>query len=317
MVMQEMGLSRAKMQAMTFALVVANADQIIQVSDRRLTGWNGSVLTEASGKAGHLLCDDASVLYCFTGLATIRGFKTSTWLMEALQAASNKDARFRELIEHFAELATEHFRSDLDVLSAHVKHRRLTVMLCGYTANGHIVSALISNFQDFANFIDHPAAQQQFTVYCEQSKIPASENPTMIQAVGAFNAMTDVDERELRLLLDRRAPHAAIRAKAAAIVGEISDRHRSAGTVGKRLNTGRIDYLSPLFACAGYESDIVELEMPMLDMVDARTGSTGLLIGQVQLTAGVPIVYPVVHRSAPCPCGSGRKYMFCHRPRRQ
>lgn len=315
--MQEIELNCAKMQAMTFALVVANSDQIIQVSDGRLTGWDGSVLTEASGKAGHLLCDDASVLYSFTGLATIRGFKTSTWLMEALQAASKKDARFRELIDHFAKLATEHFRSDPDVLSAHVKYRRLTVMLCGYTANGHIVSALISNFQDFVNFIDYPDAQPQFTVYCEQSEMPASENPTMIQAVGAFNAMTNVDEQELRLLLERRAPHAAIRAKAAAIVAEISDRHRSAGTVGKRLNTGRIDYLCPVFAYAGYESNIVEQEMPMLDMVDARTGGTGLLIGQLQFTASLPIVHPVVHRNAPCPCGSGKKYRFCHRPRRQ
>ncbi|MDR7092799.1 YecA family protein [Hydrogenophaga laconesensis] len=302
---------------MTFALVVANADQIIQVSDRRLTGWDGSVLTEASGKAGHLLCDDASVLYCFTGLATIRGFNTSTWLMEALQAASKKNARFRELIEHFAELATEDFNSNPDVLSAHVKHRRLTVMLCGYTANAHIVSALISNFQDFVNFIDHPFAQPKFTVYCEQSRTPASDNPTMIQAVGAFNAMTDLDERELRVLLERRVSHSAIRAKAAAIVGDISDRHRSGGTVGKRLNTGRIDYLSPFSAHAGYESDIVEQEMPMLDMVDARTGGTGLLIGQIQLSTDVPVVYPVVHRNAPCPCGSGEKYRFCHRAYRQ
>lgn len=305
------------MRAMTFALVLANADQIIQVSDRRLTGWDGSVFTEASGKVGHLLCDDASVLYSFTGLATFRGFNTSTWLMEALQAAAKKDARFRELIEHFADLATEYFRSNPDVLSAPVKQRRLTVMLSGYTSRGHIVSALISNFQDFVNFIDHPAAQPQFTVHCELSNMPASENPTMIQAIGAFNAMTDVDERELRQLLEKRAPHAAIRAKATAIVGEISDRPRSAGTVGKRLNTGRIDYRSPLIACAGYESDIVEQGIPMLDMLDARTGGTDLLISQLQLTTDVPVVYPVVHRNALCPCGSGKKYRFCHRPRRQ
>lgn len=301
---------------MTFALVVANADQIIQVSDRRLTGWNGSVLTDASGKVGHIVCDDTSALYSFTGLATFRGFKTSSWLMEALQAAARKDARFRELIEHFADLATENFRSNPDVLSAPIKQRRLTVMLSGYTLHGHIVNALISNFQDFANFIDYPAAQPQFTVHCELSEMPASQNPTMIQAIGAFNAMTDADERELRKLLERRAPHTAIRAKAAAIVGDISDRPRSAGTVGKRLNTGRIDYLSPMVAYAGYESDIVEQGMPMLDMVDARTGGTDLLISELQLTADVPFVYPVVHRNALCPCGSGKKFRFCHRPRR-
>jgi hypothetical protein len=274
---------------LTFALLAANADQIIQVSDRRLTGWDGTVRTEASGKAGHLLCDDASVLYCFTGLATINGFKTSTWLMESLQAASRKDSRFLELIEHFAQLATEHFWSNPDVLSVHAQHRRLTVMLSGYTVDGFIVNALISNFQDFVKFVDHSAAQSQFTVYCEQTGTPASENPTIIQAVGAFDALTEADERELRRMLEKRAPHAAIRAKTAAIVAEISDRHRSAGTVGKRLNTGRIDYLSPMVASAGYESDIVEQLIPMLDMVDARTTSAGLF-------------WPI-DRSTPTSCG--------------
>jgi SEC-C motif len=302
---------------LTFALVAANADQIIQVSDRRLTGWDGAVLTEASGKAGHLLCDDASVLYCYTGLAIINGFKTSTWLMEALQAAAKKDARYRELVEHFAELATEHFWTNPDILSTDVRNRRLTVMLSGYTADGFIVNALISNFQDFVNFTNHPDAQPEFTVHCERSKTPAFDNPTMIQAVGAFNAMTETDERELRELLERRAPHAAIRAKAAAIVADISGRHRSRGTVGKRLNTGRLDYRSPFAAIAGYESDIVENEIAMLDMVDARTMSPGITIGQLQISAGVPVVYPAVHRNAPCPCGSGKKYKFCHRALRQ
>jgi AcrR family transcriptional regulator len=298
---------------LTFALVAANADQVIQVSDRRITGWNGDILTESSGKAGHLLCDDASVLYCYTGLAFINDFKASTWLMEALQAASSKDARFRELIEHFAEIATEKFRTNPDVLSLDVRNRKLTVMLSGYTRDGFITNALISNFQDFVNFTNHPVAQPGFTVHCERSNFPAPDNPTMIQAVGAFNAMTAADEQELRALLERRAPHAAIRAKAAAIVADISDRHRSGGTVGKRLNTGRLDFQSPLAAIAGYESDIVENELPMLDIVDGRSNSPGVVVGQLQISAAEPVVFPAVHRNAPCPCGSGKKYRFCHR----
>lgn len=298
---------------MTFALVAANADQIIQVSDRRLTSWNGSVLVEDSGKAGHLLCDDASVLYCYTGLATFRNFKTSIWLMESLQSASRKDSRFRELIEHFAELATEQFASNQDVLSAPIKQRRLTVMLSGYTASGHIMIALISNFQDFFNRVDHPEAQRKFTVYCEKSNMPATENPTLCQAIGAFGAATSTDEQELRKMLKERVHHQAITNKAVAIVTSISDRHRSGGTVGKRLNTGRIDYMSPSMAYAGYESDIVEDGMPLLDMVDGRTNGTGLLVAQTQLTADRSVIFPKVHRNAPCPCGSGKKYRLCHR----
>jgi hypothetical protein len=114
-------------------------------------------------------------------------------------------------------------------------------------------------------------------------------------------------------LLVIRAPYHAVRAKAAAIVANISDRQRSADTVGKRLNTARIDFKQPLMAIAGYESDIVENTIPMLDMVDGRTRGTGLLIGQPMLTAEHPVVFPKVHRNAPCPCGSGKKFRFCHR----
>ncbi|CAN7460538.1 SEC-C domain-containing protein [Variovorax sp. LjRoot130] len=303
---------------MTFALVAANADQIIQVSDRRLTGWNGGVLTEAAGKSGHLLCDDASALYCFTGLATIGDqFITSRWLMEALQAASKRNARFRELIEHFSEIATEQFRSNPVVLSAPPEHRRLTVMLTAYAADGFVFNALVSNFQDFINYVDHPTAQPKFTVYCWRSAVPAFSNPTVVQAIGAFSAMTEADEQAMRRLLEKRAPYAAIRQKAVDIVGSISDRHRSAGTVGKRMNTARIDSGAPMAAYSGYESDIVEQGLSVVDMVDGRTLGSGLLVGQIELTSEVPIVFPSVHRNAPCPCGSGKKFRFCHRPRSQ
>jgi len=298
---------------MTFALAAGNADQIIQVSDRRLTAWTGSVMTEAYGKGGHLLCDDASALYCFTGLAASRGFDTATWLMEALQAASVRDARFRELIEHFAEIATQRFLSDPDLLSAPVQHRWLTVMLTAYGANDTIYMVLISNFQDFINDIDHPEAQTKFTVYCESNAIPLSENPTLIQRVGAYSAMTATDEAELRFLLQERKPANAIRSKAVSIVDSIAGRHRAGGTVGRRLSFARIDRAAPHVPVVGYESDIVEHGMPMLSMVDARSNGLGLLIGEPRLSADGPVVFPNVHRNAPCPCGSGKKFRFCHR----
>jgi hypothetical protein len=300
---------------MTFVLVAANADQVIQVSDRQITGWDGSVLQEAYGKAGHLLCDDASVIYAFAGFATLGTFQTSTWLSSALQDSSKRYSRFQELIEHFAEIATSAFRSDIRILAAPPEHRKLTVMLTGYTAAGFIVNAMVSNFQDFTNFINYPIAQSMFTVHWEISCAPAPHNPTFIQAIGAFRAMTDEDEQELRIMLNNRAPHEAVRAKAAAIAANISDRCRSFGTVGKRLNTASISFKQPWTVCSGYDSDIVEQEIPMIDMVDGRAGGTGLLVGQLTLTADKVVIFPKVHRNAPCPCGSGERFRFCHRSR--
>lgn len=234
--------------------------------------------------------------------------------LEAIR--TDEERRSASGLQGLAEIASCRFGTDVQILAVPEKQRRLTVMLTGYTAAGFIVNALVSNFQDFTNFVDHPVAQPAFTVHCEISSVPAPRNPTVNQAIGAFRAMTDADVEELRAMLEARAPHDAVRAKAAAIVADISDRHRSAGTVGKRLNTARVDFRRPLMAYAGYESDVVESAIPTLDMVDGRTRGTGLLIGQPTLTALEPVVFPKVHRNAPCPCGSGKKFRFCHRPSR-
>ena len=298
---------------MTFILVAANADQVIQVSDRRITCWNGSVIQEAYGKTGHLLCDDASALYSFTGLATIGTFQTSTWLMTALKESSKHNSQFQELIHQFAVIATSTFSSNIQILRAPVRHRRLTVMLTGYTVSGYIINALVSNFQDFTNFINNPVALPNFTVHCEISFESAPKNPTLIQAIGAFQAMTVADEQELRTMLDARAPEEALRKKAIAIATDISDHNYSSGTVGKRFNIARINFKEPFMACVRYVSDIVENTIPMIDIVDGRTSGSELLVCQSTLTFDKAVVFPKVHRNAPCPCGSSKKFRFCHR----
>jgi hypothetical protein len=316
----------ARIRGMTFILVAANADQIIQVSDRRLSsGADAKLETDDFGKAGHLLCDDASALYGFTGLATYASFNTSAWLMDAFSEASKRDSCFRGLIEHFAVLATEKFKTDRRILSLAPESRRLTVMLTAYTASGHINNALISNFQDFLNPKDHPTALTDFSVFCEISSttISDSENPTFIQAIGAFRALLDPktgedipEVQEIRDLLERRAPYKAILGKVEDVVTTVADKPRAMDTVGKRLNTGRIDSRDPLQATAGYISDVTESTIHLLNCVDGRSGSQGLQIRDMQITTTESIVFPKVAKNAPCSCGSGKKYKLCHGSKR-
>jgi len=233
--------------------------------------------------------------------------------MDAFAGSAKQNPLWRELIEIFAETAGEYFETIPTIAALPASDRRLTVMLSGYESNGFIVNALISNFQDFDNFIDYAEALETFTVHAWKSETVASANPTLIQAIGAFRALTEKDEVELRQLLERRAPAEAIRQKASSIAQLISDRHRSAGTVGKRLNTARLDSSSPMFPCSGYISDIVEEELSLIEQVDGRSYGLGLQIGAMQITAGSPLVFPKVHRNAPCPCGSGKKFRFFHR----
>jgi SEC-C motif len=298
---------------MTFAIVLGNADQIIQVSDRRLT-WNGQLVDDAFNKAGHILCDDASLLYCFTGLARV-GHKhvTSRWLIETFHNISRNTSTYQNLIATFAAEAEKYFSTSNEIRALPASHRRLTVMFSGYASDHTLFTALVSNFQDFINSIDHPAASSKFTVFAEISKIPASSNPTVIQAIGQFQALNHLDEKQIREMLESRAPAEALRQKAISLVKDIAMRHKSGGTVGCKLNTARIDFLDQEIPYFGYATDAVESEMSLVDQLDARSFGTGLHIRNTKITLSSPAIFPKVHRNALCPCGSGKKFRFCHR----
>jgi hypothetical protein len=298
---------------MTFAIVLGNADQIIQVSDRRLT-WKGELVDDASNKAGHILCDDASLLYCFTGLARVGDtHETSRWLRETIQDISHNTSTFRNIIKTFAFEAEKYFSSSREILALPASSRRLTVMFSGYSIDQFLVTALVSNFQDFTNFIDHSQAFRKFTIFAERSNMPTFNNPTLVQAIGQFNAMNSRDENQVREMLQSRVPAEALRLKAINLVQDIAMRHKSGGTVGCKLNTACIDFINPQIPHSGYVTDEVESEISLIDQVDARSIGSGLLISDAKITATTPISFPKVHRNAFCPCGSGKKFRFCHR----
>jgi hypothetical protein len=64
---------------MTLCIVTGNADQIVQVNDRRITAA-GALIDDSAGKGGVVACDDADFLYCFKGLATYGSQRLNFWL---------------------------------------------------------------------------------------------------------------------------------------------------------------------------------------------------------------------------------------------
>jgi hypothetical protein len=297
---------------MTLGIVTGNADQIVQASDRRLTR-NGHLFDDSANKAGHAICDDASLIYCFTGIAYVgERVTTSQWLLKALYDAAQRDHRWCEIPWALGEEATRYFRCSSYLRGLPAAWRRLTIMLTGYTADDHIINVLISNFQDFVNFVDHPDAHAEFSVHAERTTLPASHNPDLVQAIGQFGALTEADERDLRKMLVDRRPAEAIRQKMIALIREVSDSPQAQGTVGKKINTVRLARAGPLAPISGYSSDEVEDRIPLLDQVNLCTGAPELLMFDAQISADSPVVFPRVHRNAPCPCGSGKKYRHCH-----
>jgi hypothetical protein len=300
---------------MTFIISLGNADQIIQVSDRRLTS-NSDLVDDSFNKVGHVLCDDASFLYSFTGLATFGKHKTNEWLLQAFDRSIRNGSNYSNIAYSLAAEATDYFRNSTELKKLSGRDRRLTIMLSGYTASGLLVNTLITNFQDYENGIDFPDAKDCFTVRTEESIKTVSENPVFIQVIGQFNAFRLEDEAELRGMLKDRISFEAIIQKAVGVVQKVSENTVSRQTVGKKINTARLPFSDLPCAVSGYFSDILENEIHLIDQIDLRTGGPRLRISDVKLVCESPIVFPKIHRNANCPCGSGLKYRLCHRPKR-
>jgi hypothetical protein len=300
---------------MTFAIVLANADHIVQASDRRLTNKNGTLNNDSANKAGHAICDDASFLYCFTGLASIGNGSediTSNWLMETLYDAAQHGHRYRDIVDAFADEASKFFSSSRYVQRLAAADRRLTVMLTGHTADDFIFNALISNFQDHATLTAYPEAREQFMVHAEQSP-DFAQNPAFIRAIGQSQALTDADRSRLREMLASRRPAEAMVQKAIALIQDIADRPQTCGTVGKGVNTARLSRADPLVSVGAYASGQLENTIHLLDKVNLRTGAPRVFVSDFRVSTASPVVFPRVHRNAPCPCKSGKRYRHCHR----
>ena len=64
---------------MTLIVALGNTEQVIQISDRRLT-CDGKLIDDESNKCGVLFCLNARMAFGFTGLARWKNFETTKWL---------------------------------------------------------------------------------------------------------------------------------------------------------------------------------------------------------------------------------------------
>ena len=75
---------------MTLILTLGNNDQMIQISDRRLSS-NGKLIDDESNKCGVLFCKKARTAFGYTGLAQWKSFNTQKWLLKALHDSAQPD----------------------------------------------------------------------------------------------------------------------------------------------------------------------------------------------------------------------------------
>lgn len=304
---------------MTLILTLGNSEQVIQLSDRRLS-TSGRTVDDESNKAGILVCANARLAYGFTGLARYGSFDTSKWLISTLDECGPPNYTAKEIVERLCERATHEFIRLRSSQRLPRNVTRLSVMFSGYLYHHEpplCAYAILTNFQDFAAFTDNTEVWDSFRCKFWSETRPVLEEPSLVQRIGAWPAMSNSDEASLRKLLVEHRPPKAIIGKAVELFHEMADRISAQGVIGKQISTITLPRDITLPAETGYNSNAVTYSVAMPDMVTTidehnRTAQGGIFIRAVNPKTTHPMTVPRVHKNQPCPCGSGIKYKKCH-----
>jgi len=305
---------------MTLILALGNRDFVIHVADRRLTRGS-QVHDDDSSKGGVFTCDDAQMLFGFSGLASLPEGTTQRWLLSNLVECAGPDFTAGACIQRLTQRLSELFASP-DLLGIPGPDRRLTVMLTGYLyryAPPLLIQALITNFQDYDAKVDSEGPWRDFRVrYLNEQLEPRLQNPTLIQRIGQWHLLPEPLLKRHRQLLERRASPRALVSRSVALMRHMADHPAARGTVGKSIYSIILPAVHNAIPQGGYH--VLENKPHYFWPDQALALSQGMQIaisdmGIKQLGKdGQPgvLTTPQVPKHHPCPCGSGRRYRDCH-----
>lgn len=301
---------------MTIILALGNNDQVIQISDRRLSN-NGRMLEEESNKVGVMTCINARVAFGYTGIARYHSFRTFDWLLTALSEAGPPDYIAHSILERLKENATQTFQEHPALRLAPRSAKKLSILISGYVyGNGRpqLGYAVISNYVDLNTGHQFDTTQDNFTSRFF-SAIDVSTNPTLIERVGNWHGISERDMYQLRQILNERKPCKAILDVAIDLLRELSDRPESANSIGKQLTSISISPNLQEPVLTDYHSNVVMrgsyMPANVVLLPNQSFTISNISIAPVEDDTP-PMSVPKVNKNAPCPCGSRIRYKNCH-----
>lgn len=312
---------------MTIIVNLGNSEQVIQISDRRLSA-NGKLIDDEYGKGGIIVCDNARMSYAFTGIARAGRFDTSNWLLSEIPNCAKPEYTIDIILTRLVQKLSDEFNTNPDLQAISPEHKRLTVSFLGYSYGytpplGALIT--ISNFEDIdrnetkitANWSN--IAKDEFQRFDILEPRPNDGEISSASIFGAFNSIHKSEVDELKQMLIAKKPPQAIIDKTISIIHKASDRPESQGVIGKQLSC----CILPRDRSKGSEHQYhtgktVEVihGTPYLYL----TSKVVTVVGGFQIVSIdkndplklSPIAYPKVGRNQPCPCKSGKKYKNCH-----
>ncbi|MHB1445928.1 MAG: SEC-C metal-binding domain-containing protein [Acidimicrobiales bacterium] len=301
---------------MTLVVGAMCQDYAIQVSDRRLT-MDGRLADDESNKATVVVCENARLIVGFTGLASAGSFQTQEWLLKNLQESGPPDFLALNLTERLVDRATTAFAENPVLRRIRPEDKRTTFMLTGFVAQPHgpaPVAMLITNYQVWG-VRDDPSAWPEFKATPFGVKAEAVPPITWVERIGSYPAFRGQDV-PIRRMLEEGRPAAAVVSKTVELIRDAADQPLAQGAIGKQLSS----VILPADFSAGpqwnYHSDVPVHSVQFPSLV-AATKATQMMAKDLTLMAvdpasAAPLAVGRTGRNAPCPCGSGTKYKYCH-----
>ncbi len=304
---------------MTLILAMANPQQVVLVSDRRLT-YDGHVIEDESNKAAVFCCRNARLAVAYTGLAQAGSFLTRRWLPVALMESAAPDYLMGPTIKRFRERATRDFAS---IPIKRPSDKRLSVLLAGYCYDEtppRCYCWLVSNFERFRAQI-YPSGEpsDQFIAEYYRDKRPTEKYVDILLSVGVNGAVNQRDFEALYTLLHGNKPAQALVGKGIDVLRTAAESVPWGQLIGKQCTSIVLPSDPDEDAVGEYHSAEPTRKYYYPSFINARGDGSGVYTTadpcfEICNAIDQPLLLsvPKVGRNHPCPCGSGLKYKNCH-----
>jgi hypothetical protein len=301
----------------TLILAGVSRDYAVLLSDRRFSR-RGHTPADEEGKAGVVTCADARLAFAFSGLAQADSFSTYEWILSTLRECC-PPYESEGVLRLLCERLDEKFGAP-PLRNLPAEHRRLSVLFAGfvYLPGKYMpAGALITNHYDPATrqYLSSPAAR--FTL---RYGVPDKRGPcAAFWSAGQSQLLKTNHVSPLRaILVDGRPPEAFV-GKGVEVMREVARQAQAKETIGGQISSLVLRPDRRANPDAGYHSEKATPTVYFPGEVTCHPAAPKFpVIAGWQIT-GVNrqvMAVPKVHRNAPCPCGSGKKYQDCHAQQR-
>jgi hypothetical protein len=303
---------------MTLILVLANLQQVVLLSDRRLTS-DGRLVDDESNKAAVFDCRNARLAVAYIGLAKAGNFLTKRWLPAALAESASPDFLMGLTIERFPERTTRDFAS---IHTSKPSDKRFSVVLAGYCYDEpppRCCCWLVSNYDGLDGQPPRGEPSDEFSAQCFSDYRSTTDAYKFLLVLGGDQAVSKSDFESLKTLLLENKPAQALVGKGVDVLRATAGSARSQQRIGKQCISIVLPSNPNEVAIGEYHSAKATHMSYSPSSISARGDGSGVfVISDPEFEARDAnnhpqiISVPKVGRNQRCPCGSGLKYKMCH-----